>query len=184
MAIKAETRLLIAAAVLIALTAIATLQIRSWIAGPRGETVTVVRDTVRYDADSIRAEIRAELEGEYAARVRVVRRDVPVPDSAALARAEWLADSLALALYAQIDSLIAASEEVRDLVATGYTRTDDYELSQAYSIRRREFAHTLNLFRTDTLRVPEPCDSGGFWSDVQKYGIGALVGLLLGLFAR
>lgn len=140
---------------------------------PRTETI-VERDTTRYDVDSIRAEILGELEGRPATIItRRVEVPVPVRDAEA--------DRLALELYTRIDSLIVANDSIRDIVATGYVKTDTYELSQAYSLRRREFAHVLHIMHSDTNRTVTCPDPPSFWDHIRNYGLAGAVGAILGI---
>lgn len=169
-----STRHIIALAVLVTLGGIAGFTLKGCMT-PETKTETIVlRDTLRYDVDSIRAEIRAEFEGQPAT-VLTRRVEIPVPVR------DPVADRLALELYARIDSLIMASDSIRDIVATGFVKTDTYELSQAYSIRRREFAHVLSILRSDTTRSVTCPDPPSFWDHIQNYGLAGAVGALLGI---
>ncbi len=169
-----DTKTTIVVAVLVLLGAVAGFTVKGCMTPkPRTETI-VLRDTLRYDVDSIRAEIRAEFEGQPAT-ILTRRVEIPVPVR------DPETDRLALELYARIDSLIMASDSIRDIVATGFVKTDTYELSQAFSIRRREFAHVLTILRSDTTRSVTCPDPPSFWDHVQNYGLAGAVGAILGI---
>lgn len=136
-------------------------------------SVRIERDTIRYDADSIRAVIVAEMKGQPA---RIVTRRVTdtlvVTDQTA-----------ALEAYAALDSTLARFGEIAELVATGYTKTDTYELSQVYSVRARSFGHVLNLFTADTTRTTTCPEEKTFWENVRDYALAGAVGAILALLA-
>lgn len=136
-------------------------------------SVRVERDTIRYDADSIRAVIVAEMKAQPARIVTRTHVDtVIVADSAARATAE--------AVYAELDSVLTRHAELADLVATGYVKTDTYELSQIYSVPRREFGHVLTLFGADTVRTTACPEEKTFWAQVRDYALAGAVGAILG----
>lgn len=175
-----NNRILIAALLLVVLGGIAGFTLKGCVTpAPRPSVAGVVRDTVRFNLDSIRAEIRAELRAEI--RPGIVRDTVlhVVPDAEAARMAEEL--------WARIDSLIAANDSIADVTATALTSTPEYDLRQSFSVRRRQFGHHLTIYKADTVRT-ELCPPPTFWDQVQEVGfwagLGAIAYALISLFAQ
>jgi hypothetical protein len=180
-----STRVLVASLVLVVLGGIAGFTLKGCVTpAPRPSVAGVVRDTVRFNLDSIRAEIRAELRAEI--RPGIVR-DTTLRDTVLHVVPDAEAARMAEELWARIDSLIAANDSIADVTATALTSTPEYDLRQSFSVRRRQFGHHLTIYKADTVRT-ELCPPPTFWDQVQEVGfwagLGAIAYAFFSLFAQ
>lgn len=154
-------------------------------AAPKPPETVVTESVTQHMRDSIAAvvyeEILDTLQPSTVERVLWRTHNRVVADTAMLRKAdEWYRFLVECA-----DSTDAMRDRERgllDYIATSATETPRYRLSQAYSVRSRQFGHVLDIYQRDTVLVVEgPPAPRSFWD---RFGYGVQLGVGVIGYAR
>jgi hypothetical protein len=152
---------------------------------PKPPETVITESVTRHMRDSIAAVVYAEIVDTLQAmpieRVLWRTHNRIVADTVAMRRAdEWYA--LLVECADREDRAARDNEQMRDFTATAATETDAYRLSQAFSMRSRQFGHVLDIYRRDTVRIVEgPPAPRSFWD---RFGYGVQLGVGMIGYAR